>query len=207
MMDLDNIIQLATWAMCEQDFGNADAILQRGLESCNDLEEKEIILQHLVHLYEHPLNENLDKAQFYMSERESLHPSAYSALANAYFQLHSRRDSNAARNWAEIALRRALEEHDLGTLYSANAVGGLIAANAGDKTATRAALNRIESLLGSHDEMICYGDAVVFLELLGKADGDIATKARQLAGRIAPKIEDADFRARAEAIAGRNTAT
>lgn len=202
MRDLDSIIQLATRAMCEQDFANADAILQRGLESCKDPEEREIILQHLVHLYEHPLNENLDKAQFYMSERESLHPSAYTALANAYFQLHSKRDGHAGRSWAETATRRALEEHDWSTLYSASAVGGLLAARDGDEAAARAALNRIEGLLGSADEMISYGDAVGFLELLGKSDGDMGAEARRLAGLIAPRIEDADFRARAEAVAG-----
>jgi hypothetical protein len=201
MTNLDSIIQLATQAMCEQNFGDADAVLQRGLQSCDDLEEREIILQHLVHLYEHPLNENLDKAQAYMSERESLHPSAYTALANAYFQLHSKRDSHAARNWAEIASRRALEEHDLSTLYSASAVGGRLAARDGDRVAAEAALRQIEILLGSADEMICYGDAVAFLELLGKT-GDMAAKARRLAGLIAPKIEDVDFRARAETVAG-----
>src|SRR5262249_39385094 len=114
---------------------------------------------------------------------------------------HTKHDSDAAHNWAEIASRRAVEEHDSSTLYSASAVRGLIAANAGDEAATRSALNRIEILLDSPDEMICYGDAVPFLELLGKADDDIAAIARQLAGRIAQKIDDADFRTRAESIA------
>lgn len=200
MMDLDSIIRRATQAMCEQNFRDADAILQRGLQSCNDPEEREIVLQHLVHLYEHPLNENLDKAQVYMSERESLHPSARTALANAYFQLHSKRDNQAARNWAETASRRALEEHDLSTLYSASALGGLLAAGDGDRVAAKVALSRIESLLDSTDETICYGDAVTFLDLLGKTDDDMAAKVREIAGLVAPKIEDADFRARAEAI-------
>lgn len=202
MRDLDSTIQAATRALCAQDFGKASEILQQGLESCKDLDEREIILQHLAHLYEHPLNENLDKAQFYMSERESLHPSAYTALANAYFQLHSKRDGHAARRWAETAAQRALEEHDWSTLYSASAVGGLLAASDGDEASIETALNRLEGLLDNADKTITYGDAVVFLELLGKADNDLAARARRLAGLIAPKIEDVDFRARAEVVAG-----
>ncbi len=136
-----------------------------------------------------------------MSARESLNPSAYAALANAHFQLYSKRDVHAARNWAGTASRRALEEDDFFTLYSAIAIVGLVAAGEGDREATKAALGQIERLLGTADE-ICYADAVPFLELLVAADDDISAKARRLAGLIVPTINDPDFRARAEAVAG-----
>jgi ATP/maltotriose-dependent transcriptional regulator MalT len=201
MTDLNSLIQSATRAMCEQRFVEADAILKEGLKECSEAEEREIILQHLVHVYEHPLNQDLGKAELYMSEREALRPSAYSALANAYFQLYSRRDSHAARTWAETASRRALEEHDLSTLYSASALAGLLAAGEGDLDRAKSALDQIESLLGRADEIV-YADAVVFLESLRAAGDDMAARAKLLAASIAPTIEDTDFRSRAEVVAG-----
>ncbi len=42
MTDLDGIIQIATQAMCQQNFRDADAVLQRGLQSSNDLKEKRL---------------------------------------------------------------------------------------------------------------------------------------------------------------------
>jgi len=201
MTDVDDIIRRATQAMCDQNFAQAEEILQTGLQSFNDPEDHQIILQHLAHLYEHPLNEDLEKADVYLSQRETLYPSASTALACAYFLLYSRRDNQAARQWACTAVRRAIEESDLSTIYSASALGGLIAAQDGDEVATRAAMDRIENLIDAADGTICYGDAVAFFESLIKIGGDIAAKAKKLAQRIVPNIEDADFRARAEAVA------
>ncbi len=200
MINLDDLIQRATEAMCKQQFAEADSILQKGLQNTDDSEEKEIILQHLVHLYEHPLNEQLDKAELFLSKRESLNPSAYAALAGAYFQTHSKRDDQAAAKWAEIAERRAAAEGDLGTLYSAAALSGLLAVRRGDLGAAQLALDRLGGLVGSSD-MICYGDAIIFLESLKSSPGEVIAKVKPLARMIASKIEDPEFRTRADAIA------
>ena len=201
MTDIDTVIKAATQAMCEKRFKEAGETLCQALETCSDLDQREIILQQLVHLYENPLNQNLEKAQSYMAQRETLNPSAYAALANAYFHLHSAHDDLAARQWSETSSRRAVREHDQGTLYSSTALTGLLAARQGDQETLQEMLERLVELIDSDDLTIRYGDAVPFLESLRTADAKTTAKARLLAGRIAVKIEDPDFHDRASAVA------
>jgi hypothetical protein len=187
--------------MCGKRFNEASEVLCQALETCSDLDQKGIILQHLVHLYEIPSNLNLEKARSYAAQRETLDPSAHTALANAYFHLYSAHDDKAARQWSETSSRRALQEHNHGILYSATALTGLLAARHGDQDASRQMLERLVGLVDSDDVTISYGDAVPFLESLRTANAQTAAKARHLAGLIAAKIEDPDFRDRASAIA------
>jgi hypothetical protein len=201
MTDIDTVIQAATRAMCEKRFNEASEVLCKALETSSDLDEKGIILQHLVHLYEIPFNLNLEKAQSYAAQRESLDPSAPTALANAYFHLYSAHDDHAAREWSETSLRRALQEHDQSTLYSATALTGLLAARHGDQEAMQQMLGRLAELVDSDDATICYGDAIPFFESLKMADAQTKAKARILVGRITVRIKDPDFRDRATAVA------
>lgn len=201
-MDVDAVIQTASQAMCECRFGKANELLLQALEECSDVEEKEILLQHLVHLYEHPLNRNLEKARTYMVQREALNPSAYSALASAQFYLHTVHDDRIAREWSETSTRRAIEEHDWSTLYSAAVIIGLVAIRQGDREGLQKQMDQLEVMLDRDDERVSYGDAVPLLESL-KSDDDTRTRKRvqRLAERIADKIIDPEFRTRARDIA------
>lgn len=136
----------------------------------------------------------------YMDRREIDQPSAHVAMSQAYFQLHTQADFAAARHWAELAIQRAEMEKEWSVLFSANAVRGLAAERIGDRTAVIIALDAIEPLLGKHED-ISYGDAVPFLEAVSKPGGEAVSKARHLAGLIAPLIDDREFRNRAERAA------
>src|SRR4051794_25175727 len=132
MSDYDELLQSASQAMCEQRFRDADEILQRALAKVSEQYDKELILQALVHLYSHPYNEDFEKAASYMRQRESLDPSAATALSAAYFELYTRGDHDAAKRWGETAVFRAHEERGWSTLFSATALLGVVAATKGD---------------------------------------------------------------------------
>ena len=194
------VLTLASQAMCEGRFDEADRELNTALLTCSDKDESDLLLQQLVHLYSHPQNKNLAKAQMYMDRRETDQPSAHVALSQSYFQLYTQANFSAAQHWAEVAIQRAEMEKEWSVLFSANAVCGLAAKQAGDRTAIISALDAIEPLIGKHEE-ISYGDVVPFLEAMGESGDETGHKARYLAGLIAPLIVDQQFRNRAETVA------
>jgi hypothetical protein len=199
MMDIESVIKFASMAMCEGRFDEAGQSLNAALLTCTNENDPDLILQQLMHLYSHPQNRNLAKAQSYMDKREARQPSAHIALSQSYFQLYIQADHHAARRWAEIAIKRAQIEEDWCTLYSANGVAGFVAGNTDDRAAVMLALDSMESLIGK-DEYISYGDAVPFLEEVVGSGYEVGTKVRHLASLIAPLIEDGEFRTRAEAL-------
>lgn len=199
MIDIDRILTSASQAMCEGRFEEADRELNAALLTCSDKDESDLLLQQLGHLYSHAQNKDLAKAQMYMDWRETNQPSAHVAMSQSYFQFYTRADFPVAQRWAEVAIQRAETEKEWGVLFSANVIRGLAAKHAGDRTAIIAALDAIEPLIGKHED-ISYGDVVPFLEAMSKSGDEAASKARQLAGLIAPLIEDKEFRNRAEQI-------
>ena len=200
MNDFGKSLELASRAMCDGKFREADDVLQEALADANDSEDKNMILQSLVHLYSHPLNEDFDKAESYMKQRESLNPSGATALSYAYFESYTRQDQDAAQRWAKTAIVRASDEHDSSTLYSAAAIVGITAANKGDSTAVAFSLQQIAALLEEEPDDINYSDAVALLELTAKRS-DFTDITRHIAQRIASRIQDPEFRAKAQAIA------
>jgi len=201
MSDLESTLQNALAAVRGGRFDEADQSLSASLLTYTDPDERDLILQQLQQLNSHPQNRNIEMAQAFMNMREAQQPLAHVALSQAYFQLHIRSDLRAAQHWAEKAKERAQAEEDWCTLYSASAVIGIVAADTNNRATVISALETMESLVGK-DEFISYGDAVLLLEAAAKDGDEAATKARQLAVRLAPLIDDEDFRARAEAISG-----
>jgi hypothetical protein len=200
MMDIERVLTLASQAMRDGRFDEADQELNAALLTCSEEDESDLLLQQLMHLYCHPQNTNLIKAQAYMDRREAGQPSAHVAMSQSYFQLYMQTDLHAARHWAEVAAQRAQIEKEWCILYSANAVSGLAAENIGDRTAVISALDAMEALIGKHED-ISFGDAVPFLEAVSRSGYEAGPKARHLAGLIAPLIEDQEFRDRAERVA------
>jgi hypothetical protein len=200
MIDIDRTLTLASHAMCEGRFHEADQELNAALLKCSDKDESDLLLQQLVHLYSYPQNRNLDKAQMYMDRREANQPSAHVAMSQSYFQFYTQTDFSAAQHWAEVAIQRAEMEKEWSVLFSANAVRGLAAERIGDKRAVISALDAIEPWLDKHED-ISIGDVVPFLEVVSKSGDEIGTKAQHLARLIIPFIEDQEFRFRAKQIA------
>jgi len=200
MIDIDRVLTLASQAMSEGRFHEADQELNAALLTCSDKDESDLLLWQLVHLYSHPQNKNLTKAQMYMDRREAEQPSADVALSQSYFQLYIRANFSAAQHWAEVAIQRAEIEKEWSVLFSANALRGLAAKHTGDRAAIIGVLDAIEPLIGKHDEM-SYGDVVPFLEAMDESGEETGHKARHLAALIAPLIMDQQFRDRAERVA------
>jgi len=199
-MDIDRVLTLASQAMCEGRFDEADRELNAALLACSEGDESDLLLQQLMHLYSHPQNKNLAKAQMYMDRWETSQPSAHVAMSQSYFQLYTRTDFLTAQYWAEVAIQRAEMEKEWSVLFSANIVRGLAAERIGDRTAVIGALDAIEPLIGKHGN-ISYGDVVPFLEAMSKSGDETGPQVRHLAGLIAPLIEDQEFRFRAEQVA------
>jgi hypothetical protein len=200
MTRIEENVQSASRAMCAGLFREADEILQTSLQESRDKTEKLLVLQSLVHLYSHPGNQDFSRAKQYIASRESLDPSASTALSNANFFLYIAGTSDEARHWADLACSRARTADDFTTLYSSIAMSGLIAAQQQEQSAARALLHELDVLVADGRNDMPYGDAVPFLEASLGLSGDIRAGARDLARMIAPKIEDLEFRARAIAI-------
>jgi hypothetical protein len=200
MVDVDGVLTHASQAMCDGRFDEAHRELDKALVASVEADESDLLLQHLVHLYSHPQNQDLAKAQMYMDLREKNQPSAHVALSQSYFQFYTQRHFAQAQRWAEVAIQRAETQREWGVLFSANALRGLAAKHTCDTAAMMGALDAVELLVGK-DVGIAYGDVVPFLEATGKSADEVAPKARRIAGLIAPLIEDDEFRNRAEDVA------
>jgi hypothetical protein len=198
MDDLWKVIRQSSEMMYAREFGQAEKLLNDRLGESRSKEDQFFLLQQLQ--FVRVAAGNLPKAQRAMDAREAMDPSGATALSNAYFHLYSKGETQTTQSWVLVAIQRANAERDTATLYSAHSLAGLLAARVGDSLKAKEALSALRQLLASEGE-ISWGDAVTFLESIRTGVPGLNDAAMDLAGRIASKIEDVEFRSRAEAVA------
>lgn len=198
MDDLWEVISQSSEMMDAREFDQAEKLLNDRLGESRSKEDQFFLLQQLQ--FVRVAAGNLSEAQSAMDAREAMDPSGATALSNAYFQLYSKGETQTTQSWVLVAIQRANAERDTATLYSAHSLAGLLAARVGDSLKAKEALSALRQLLASEGE-ISWGDAVTFLESIRTRMPGLNDAAIDLAGRIAPKIEDVEFRSRAEAVA------
>jgi hypothetical protein len=202
MDDLSDLVMRSSKLITANDFSAAEALLAASLKEPWSKDEQVILLQQLMHV--HTASGDLGRAQLVTEDRERLDPSAPTALSNAYFQLYGKGNSQVARVWVRLAIQRAANEDDPFTLYNAHCLAGLLAVRAEDWDAAGESLAALRSLADDRTtENLSWGDAVLFLEAVPPEAGDIYESGIEFASRIASKIEDADFRDRANPISKR----
>jgi hypothetical protein len=193
-------IETAHAAVRRFDFKSAEAILVQALSNEKDPPSRDALLLELFLVYFHPSNENVERAQWCLEQKEAINPSAENALQWVSFMLQCKRQPKEAQTWARIAVQRAEAEARLDVLYTAVSRLGFLAAQQGDLPAVTDALKKLSSLVDRNIDLP-FGDEVPFLEAGINLEGEIRIRIKQLAKHIAVHIENPEYRARAESVA------
>jgi hypothetical protein len=181
------------------DFPQAERILNDALGLTSEPTLREELLRELFYLYFAPVYENLPRAQWCLEQMESINPSAHNGMEWALFMLNCRQNTFEARRWAEITSQRAESERSMEILYSATALAGYLAAKEADLPKVHDALRRLNSII-DEGQWLPWGDEVGFLEASIELTDDIQKDAAELAKRIAPRIQDPEYKARAQKV-------
>jgi hypothetical protein len=182
-------------AFGELRFADAERIVRDLLNVVTDTRSREILYDLLFFVYSNPLNEQLDKAQSCLEQKELIRQSAQNAMQWTQFMLFCKSFHAEAAKWADIAISRSEQTSDVYTLYTATAFRGLIAAKDNDRATVRRMLARITALAIGKD--LPFGDEVLFLEAASALGEDVQEDARGVSSLIAPKIQDPEYRLRA----------
>lgn len=199
-MEAFDSIDQARIAKKRRDFPEAERILKNALGATIASDTREELLRQLFYLYFSPAYEDLEQAQVCLTELDRLNPSAHNGIEWMLFLMNCKQDPAGAKEWAEITKGRAKSESATPVLYTATAFGGLLAARESNMQNVQNALQELKSMIESGQELP-WGDEVAFLEASMTLSVEIKREVRALAAQIATKIEDPEYRERAERLA------
>ena len=199
-METSNPIEQARIAKRDKDFPAVENILTEALRGATESHVREELLRQLFYLYNSPVYENLEEAQVCLAELDRLNPSAHNGMEWVMFFMNCKSDLANAKRWAQITGARAESENSTSALYTVTALAGLIAVQEKNLEDVEIALRKLDSLVGS-DQELPLGDEVVFLEACMVLSDNARESARALASRTALRIEDPEFRKRAQNVA------
>jgi hypothetical protein len=198
-MEAFDSIEQARAAKRRRDFPEAERILKDALGAAIASDAREEALRQLFYLYFSPAYEDLEQAQVCLAELDRLNPSAHNGMEWTLFLMNCKQDLIGAKEWAEITKGRAKSEDATPVLYTATAFAGLLAAKESNVQNVQSALQELNSMIDSGQELP-WGDEVAFLETSISLGEEIRRDVRALAAQVATKIEDPEYRKRAERL-------
>jgi hypothetical protein len=198
-MEAFEAVEQARAAKRKQDFPATELILRKALEVTTEPRAREELVRQLFYLYFSPVYEDLEQAQGCLVELDRLNPSAHNGMEWALFWMSCKQDLANAKKWFEITAARAESENSVSALYTATSFAGLLAAKESNLHDVQSALGKLRSFVES-GQQVPWGDEVAFLEACVNLSDEIRRDAKALAGKTAPKIEDLEFRERAERV-------
>lgn len=160
---------------------------------------REELLRQLFYLYFSPVHEDLDQAELWLTQLDKLNPSARNGMQWTLFLMNCKQDLTGAKKWVEITAARAESENSTSDLYTATALTGLLAAKESNLQIVQSAIQKLRSLVES-GQQLPWGDEIEFLEACMTLNEEIRRDAKALSVRTAPKIEDPEYRRRAERL-------